>query len=75
MKKNEQVTITVNREQARNLSFLLGESYSKWGMELNHYSKVEDVYPLEVIEMLDLLDYVGDQLKEQGIDWNDDAGI
>lgn len=72
---NEQVTITVNRKQARNLSFLLSESYSKWGMEFNHYSRVEEVFSIEVMEMLDLLDYVGDQLKEQGIDWNDDAGI
>jgi hypothetical protein len=66
------ITLELDHTQARNLAYLLQEPYSRWTMELDHYLRQEDVYPAEVMEMLDTLDAVRDQLVDEGIDWDYD---
>ena len=66
----EKHTLELDDFQARNLAFLLQEPYSRWAMELDHYTQQEDVYPAEVMELLDTLDAVRDQLVDQGIEWD-----
>ena len=66
----DEVTVTLHSSEASILAFLLGESYFKWGEELDHYLRHEDVYPGEVLQMLDVMDKVRDQLVEQGVEWD-----
>jgi len=67
----ETINIRLSQPHARNIAFLLSESYSKWGAELDHWVRYDDHYPAEIMEHLDAIDIVNDQLQEQGIDWND----
>lgn len=55
---------------ARQIAFVLQESYHKWGMEYDHWIRDEDVYPAEVLEILDAIDVVRDQLTDQGVEWD-----
>lgn len=68
----EHINLDLDVMQARTLSFLLQESYSKWGMELDHYIRLEDVYPAEIMEILDCLDGIRDQLVDAGVEWISD---
>ena len=69
----EKLVVELDHIQARNVAFLLGESYAKWGMELNHHMNCGDgAYPAEVMEMMDAIDSVRDQLVDQGIQWDSD---
>jgi hypothetical protein len=70
MTTERKLTIRLTEPQAVNAAFLLSESYDKWGMELNHYSKTDDVYPQEAMNFLDLVDDIRDQLVEQGVEWH-----
>ena len=63
----EKLSLELDEYQARTLAFLLQEPYARWTMELDHYSRQEDVYPAEVMEILETLDVVRDQLVDQGI--------
>jgi hypothetical protein len=69
----EKLSLELDNFQARNLAFLLQEPYSRWSMELDHYTRHEDVYPAEVLELLETLDVVRDQLVDQGIEWDPEA--
>jgi hypothetical protein len=55
---------------ARQIAFVLQESYAKWGMEHDHWVRHENTYPQEVIEILDAIDVVRDQLTDQGVEWD-----
>lgn len=67
----EPVNIEMTPITARNIAFVLQESYAKWGMEHDHYARQADVYPAEVIEILDSIDVVRDQLVDQGVEWHE----
>jgi hypothetical protein len=71
MTTERKITINLDEAQAINVAFLLGESYSKWGMELNHYmsDNTDNIYPQEAMDFMDVIDDIRDQVESQGIEW------